>query len=133
MKITQEPDRFNNRVVSLVAAVTIAVTVAGVLIAWGLLRLSTDPSGVAGIRSAGRAQNTPSQVSSIDLTLFRRETPPQGVVSHPRLRTYGFVEKEEGIIHVPLEQAMRLYLQRSRSRSSSPQAAPLPSQPKEHP
>ncbi len=58
---------------------------------------------------AGAWRHVPSQVSSIELHLFGREQNVLG--DSAQLEHYGWVDRERGLVHLPIDVAMELYLQ----------------------
>ena len=128
MKIAQEPDRVDQRVVLIVAASAVLVTVAGVLIAWGVLRWSSaDLSAHVGQVSA-RSFSVPKEVSDTEMTLFDSLDGRRPASRLPaRLQSYGFVDRDRERVHVPIQHAMQLYLeqqQRGAQGTLSPRERP---------
>jgi hypothetical protein len=108
IEIRQEPDRVPRRplVESAIAIVVAIVACAGVTI------LLTG-------RQLGLARRVldrgPDQIES---TVFAFETPAEQArrAATDRLRSWGWVDRKAGLIHVPLDVAIELYLAERRSQ-----------------
>jgi hypothetical protein len=129
MKVTQEVDRMAPRPILIGALGFVALTLLGVLMAWALQRVAEGRTqGADAERISGRAwdtRETGEEVNGMRTGLFPRsegrELGLQPAPSSQRLREYGWVDQERQIVHVPLERAKALYLERLRRH---PAAAP---------
>ena len=111
-----------------VAIATAVVTACGVGVAWELAR-SSGPVG-----EAGRWGQAPDGLQAIEMSLLPRARPREGsappVASHaarasePRarmagareqLQSYGWSDRERGLVHIPLDRAKELLLRREAS------------------
>jgi hypothetical protein len=122
--------------VTSVALATAVVTACGVAVAWELARSAgTTP------RSA-RFDESPEDIQTIELSLLTRsgqkgvgqpvEAPAQrppamfseqqrvDAAARTQLSTYGWSDRARGTVHIPLERAFELYLQREGARSTTP-------------
>ena len=128
MKVTQEPDTINDRIVLWVAAATVSVTVLGVLIAWGLLEWNVSQLPDQAQPVSARTKDTRAEVNAIEFTLFDREfEPPQKFEEPKRLDEYGFVDRKSGVVHIPIRRAMQLYLEQQKQQT--PRSANDPPKP----
>lgn len=104
----QEEDRVSAWIIAAVALVTLLVFTVGVWVAWAMLpaapgfRVAPIPNERYGWDPA-----------PIDVTLraedyFARE--------RERLESYGWVDETRGIARVPIERAMRMFLDRREGR-----------------
>jgi hypothetical protein len=119
----EEPDRIDGVALALVFILTLLASAACVAVALWLLVANT-PAHAEGSSSAPRTM--PSTVSSVQTGLFARAAGASSTNAEAaRLRTYGWVDRERGLVHIPVERAMDLYIAQAR-RSSSSQPAPDP-------
>lgn len=108
----QEPDLVPGRPILAVVAGAIAATALGVAIAWRL----ADCGG-----PRPHPATMPAEVSAVETTLFGERA--QGIEDHRAaeawLSSYGWVDRERGIVHIPIDAAIDLYLRR-RAREEQP-------------
>ncbi|MFO7177541.1 MAG: hypothetical protein DIU78_002470 [Pseudomonadota bacterium] len=125
MNVEQETDRVDGRLISLIAVVSVVVTGVGVLVAWGLM------GGREGMVAASpRSAEPPRELSQTEMGLFRGEQAVATKVAARRMReSFGWVNRERGVVHIPLERAIELYLERQPSRRRPP--VPLEPPPRE--
>ena len=57
-------------------------------------------------------RRVPEQVGAIELKAF--ETPPSLARDRKQLHEFGWVDRKRGVVHVPIDLAMELYLERGR-------------------
>jgi hypothetical protein len=146
-RVELEGDGVRGSWVTLVAIATAAVTACGVAVAWEIAR-SAGPTP----RSA--RFDAPEDIQSIELSLLPRSgqkgagepgpassPPPPAlfseqqraeVAARKRLSSYGWSDRERRTVHIPLERALELYLQREGSRSDTraKAGAPAPEEPR---
>lgn len=108
-----EPDRVRPFPAFLVAAVTIAVMVGSVLVAWWLLRALEIGMGYSEPR--GISEPAPPTISSVRQTLIEDPTaapPAAGLEARARqrevLESYRWVDREEERVRIPISRAMEL-------------------------
>lgn len=109
MKVVQERDELPGNRLTAIGVSVLIVSAMFSLVAWGVLRCNATP------QPPDRDQIPPDEVNQIELTLFR-DLPDYGADRRIRqawLETYGWVERERGIIHIPIERAIELYLERN--------------------
>ena len=60
--------------------------------------------------------DAPDEVNHIEMTLFKNEltAPDLRTQALQRLRSYGYVDRQRQIVHIPIERAFDLYLERQR-------------------
>jgi len=127
MKVTQEPDHVNQRVVLIVAAAATALTVIGVLIAWGLLQWNVANLSTPAEPVSARDLRVPEEVNATEMTLFDSlEGRSRRLEAPERLESYGFVDREQGRVHVPIRRAMQLYVE----QQNAAQEPQKPAEPK---
>lgn len=139
MRVAQEPDQVNPRVIVIVAALTVVATAAGTWAAWLLQKQGERAIGVSASESVvARWGHPPEEQNAIEMSLFGRgsrplrETdtqspPPRAADSVPtaRLGTYGWADRAEGTVHIPIDRAMLLYLAKTaEARGASPARPP---------
>jgi len=110
VNVVQEPDRLASRAIGMVAAVTIAVTLFGVAVAWVILKLRASPEAR---HDAARARSRIEEVNGIEMGLYARAQPSERrAPAIARLNSYGWVDRNAGVVHIPIELAFELYLAR---------------------
>jgi hypothetical protein len=113
--VRQDPDHVPGRVVVLAAAVVIA-TIAVSVVAVALMttgwrdQLRSNPQG------AGWEERIPADVSHVEAAAFGRATDAErdAVAARLELTRYGWNDRARGRVHVPIDVAMRLYLEAPR-------------------
>ncbi|MCW5808601.1 MAG: hypothetical protein KIT31_39990, partial [Deltaproteobacteria bacterium] len=108
----QEPDVVNRHAIAMSGiGVTVAIAV-GVVVVFLLAGSSTRELAAGGATRRG----LPTEVSNVELAPFEAEA--QGLEGNQYathfLDTFGWVDRERGIVHVPIDTAIRLYLTRRR-------------------
>lgn len=108
MKVTQEPEGLNPRSVRLGALVLGVLSVLSVIAAW--LMLVPTPGALE--RGTPRPVVTFGEPAHIETHLFGGADPisPSTAAALRRLERFGWVDRRTGIVHVPVELAMDLYL-----------------------
>jgi len=117
MKIVPEPDRLDARVPLGILAVSIVTLALGAGLTLGVRSLGEQDlhdsaSAVSSNRRAPRplAAEVPAAAPS---GLFGRHTAAASTRQLPaRLREYGWVDREQGLVRIPIERAKQLYLTR---------------------
>jgi hypothetical protein len=112
MKIVPEPEHLDARVplgilgVSLVTLLLSAVLTVAVR---SLTEYDLHAAAAHGPRELAASEGQPAQPAGMfgrhDLPLATRQLPE-------RLREYGWVDRAQGLVHIPIERAKRLYLER---------------------
>ncbi len=109
----QEPDRVEGRLIVVVLAGVIVASTVGVLGARWIER---------GRGEGTRALSMPVEVNAIETRPFGDAA--EGLEEHRAaeawLSSYGWVDREAGLIHVPIDVAIDLYLARQRAPAGSP-------------
>lgn len=121
MKVIQEPDQINQKAILVVTLGTILVTLFGALAAWGIIRLS-EPEQRNEDHVRTRARGQPDNVNQLEMGQYARgpaEVDRQARVAL-RLRTYGWADRQEQLVHIPLEKAFEMYLAAPRSDAEAP-------------
>jgi hypothetical protein len=110
VRVRQELDSVHVRVVLLAALGVAAASALAVAIAAGVL--ASEAGRIASFGPATRARPQPTQVNALDTELFTYG--PRAASSAPaeRLRRYGFVDRERQRVHIPIDRAIELYLER---------------------
>jgi hypothetical protein len=115
----QESDVVPGRKLLGAGGALVATIILCVLVAWGLGRCGSDDW--AAVRRTPAAP-IPNEVNAMETGVFASEA--QGIDTNRRaeeyLHTYGWIDPQRQIVHVPLEVAFELYLSR--------QAKPAPQQ-----
>jgi len=116
--LEQEPEGVDLRRIAVIVATTLTVMTGAVGVAYLLLPevpLGEAPEGDEALRE---------RQGEVLITRFRRRA--MGLERHREARQhlleYGWVDEEQGVVHVPVEAAMELYLERSRRPERAPDA-----------
>jgi hypothetical protein len=128
-RVTQERERLSARPIWIGGSVFVAITLLGMIMAWVVLRVAEPPwAGAALQPGSGRdwaRRETSEEVNGMRTSLFpateRRQLAPSAPsAAAEHLRAYGWVDREQQIVHVPLERAKALYLERLRRHAAAP-------------
>jgi hypothetical protein len=124
MNVTQEPDNIDGRILVIGGLGFLALLLFGGLIAW-LVERWADPSlsPATAHRSAGRAREVPEEVNGVRTSLFRAADPLLTRRDPERLTQYGWVDQQQQLVHIPIERAKQLYLERRRASALPSSAA----------
>jgi hypothetical protein len=125
MRVTHEQDALNERVIARVAVLGVVVTAIGVWLAWQLQGLTerslVAPAGFV----AARQGSPPEDMNAIEMNMFREHTDAEHPSELPaRLRDYGWSDRQRRTVHIPLNQALLLYLAGQRAAAAK---TPTPS------
>jgi hypothetical protein len=114
----QERDILPGRRISAVVIGAVLATIAGVLVAYAIGRCRARELGVDWIPPPPRPQIR-SEVNAVETRPFALQA--QGLegnrTAEDWLSSYGWVDRERRIIHVPIEVAFDLYLARQQETS----------------
>jgi hypothetical protein len=109
---TQEPDVVPRRPILVVLAAFVAITAACVWIVWAMQ--SCQLGELRGDAPAEPSRPVPPEVSAMETFTFTARD--QGRESRDAaerwLGSYGWVDRDAGVVHIPIERAMELYLER---------------------
>jgi hypothetical protein len=112
----QERDLVPGRAIAGISVGVIAATVAGVLVAWGILRC--DARDVEDERLSARPGEVIEEVNAMERALFQLEA--QGLEMNARaaayLSSYGWVDRDRGLVRIPIHAAFRVLLERQGDR-----------------
>jgi hypothetical protein len=99
----QEPDSLATGTVLVVLAVAIVVCLACAAATWGEMR-------VGGVIGLSRDAHLPPGRPGVLQTLIEPSTghPDAHAAERTRLASYGWVDRERGIVHIPIERAMAM-------------------------
>lgn len=133
MKLHQEAESLDGRAlrrigVGFVVATIFGVVLAAVLVAGPHGRLSSaeEPLGARPARARALGAAAPVLPRPSETALYRRlERPPAGAGA--RLREYGWVDRDAGLVHVPVERAFELLSAEAARRAAPPAPSEGPS------
>ncbi len=111
MRPRQEDDELRARSFAFAAVVVLAVTGAATLAAWWVGARRQAELGGGSVGGSAR-QDAPREVEGTPMALFSDPEPPSRVEAEAHLEAYGWVDEEAGIVHVPIDVAIDLYLER---------------------
>lgn len=123
MKVTQEPDQLNGRIVVLVGAAMLTAMVFGVLLAWLIQRFAEGdmPERVAN-RFGGRNAPAPEEINGMRSSLYASENTSSTRSEPSRLSGFGWADRQQQLVYIPLARAKLLYLERARAaRATKPE------------
>ncbi|HEU4611616.1 MAG TPA: hypothetical protein VFS15_06045 [Kofleriaceae bacterium] len=110
----QEPDIVPTGLITLVIGVVIVAMGIGVLVMWGIARFRTEQLRGDPTELAEQRLGVPREVNAMEMVPFTEEA--QGLASHALgekvLNSYGWVDEQRQIVHVPIGVAFDLYLAR---------------------
>jgi hypothetical protein len=112
MKPRQQEDRLRRpvlfgTVIGLIVTIGCAVGVAAWLGASWRAGFGDEPY------SGGAVIGPPREVDGTPMSLFSDPDPPEATVAEDQLTSYGWVDEERGIVRVPIDVAIDLYLERA--------------------
>lgn len=107
MEVRQEEDLVPARKIMVIAAIVVAVSAAYIFAALGI-----EACGPRGPLPGAYGQDVPEEVNAMELTLFDTELPSELAVREARayLQSFGWIDAEAGVAHIPIEVAIDLYL-----------------------
>ncbi len=129
----QEPDIVPGRKIAVVGAGTVLATIIGVLVAYGIG--SCRLRGL-GVELTEAREPVRDEVNAIERTVFVGEA--QGLEDHRRveavLGSYGWVDRQQQIIRIPIERAYAIVQARQGTRAArGPKEAPQGQQARQRP
>jgi hypothetical protein len=128
MKISQESDHVPGRRVITVTVVAIVISAVGILGAW-LIVTTTAEQAQPALR--GTHQPMAREIYDKDRWLFAERGELAGRRGDiQRLSSYGWVDEQKGVIHMPIRRAMELYLA-SQGEATHTQSRPGPTRPEQ--
>jgi hypothetical protein len=110
MKISQEGDHVPGRTVVTVTVVAIVISAVGIMGAWLLMNTTARDS-----QPALRGTHAPMarEMHDMDRWLFAQRRALVGRSAEMlHLSSYGWVDEQDRVIHMPIHRAMELYLAR---------------------
>lgn len=109
-----EPDRIPWGVVALVAAISLGVFFVGTL--WATWILKSNAGWLRQTPASPPTEIGKAEVGMVDQRIFEQELGAERLRldGRARLESYGWVDRERGVIHVPVERAMELILEERR-------------------
>jgi hypothetical protein len=112
--VRQERDDLPRRKVYFGAAVLVLLLAAGAVATW--LADRGAPGRASSARGPGPAKVVSREIQSIDQAPFSAHVPSRGSWSAKRqaLDSYEWVDRERGIVRIPVERAMALIVERDR-------------------
>lgn len=101
--IRQERDRVSRSLVVLAAVLVAAISAIYVAVSWAL---TSAPPGA-------EVDRLPGELGVIEAARWEIETRAevQAREDRARLNSYGWMDRDGGIIHIPIDRAIELYLQ----------------------
>ena len=117
MEVEQEEDLLAGRIITAVAAFAIAISFA--LCGWAYLLMRSNERHIRpSLSFPERLLGGPVEVSAVEQEPFARGAAAdrdRRAAQH-RLASYGWVDRDKGLVHIPIERAIDLYLERGGGR-----------------
>lgn len=115
----QQPDRVPGHTILGVGIGVIVSIVIGLLAAWGIADCTANEPAIAW--NPSNPPRSPAEVNAMETAPFSNEA--QGIEMHGHaarlLTTYGWVDRDRGIVHVPIDVAFDLLLARERQQGGA--------------
>ncbi|HVY25711.1 MAG TPA: hypothetical protein VHB79_04140 [Polyangiaceae bacterium] len=109
MRVDSEPDRIDPRFLLGVGAVSLAVTALCCGLAWLVLVCSRSDSESRAFHHT-RAARPPAEINQVEANLLDGSSSrPDAAAARRRLQSFGWSERERGLVRVPLDRAFELY------------------------
>lgn len=115
----QQPDRIPGRTIFGVGIGVLVSTLLGLIVAFGIVECSSRGPGVRWRPS--NPPHAPAEVNAMEMLPFSVEA--QGIDMNGRaadlLSSYGWVDRDRGIVRVPIDVAFELLLAREREQGGA--------------
>lgn len=104
-ELHQERDRLPRTIILVIIVSGVVTTAVGVFVAWAITQSGPLPRPAADLRER-------EEVNELELRSFDEESAAteQWYRDGERLARYGWVDRSQGLVHLPIETAMELYL-----------------------
>jgi hypothetical protein len=108
-EVHSEDDHLPCRVIAIVFAITCALAIGWVGVAWWVLGSSESHARPSGEFSE-RDLRPPPVIEGIESTLITVDNPGAVVAADQRavLDSYGWVDRDRGVVRIPIERAMEI-------------------------
>jgi hypothetical protein len=112
-------DGVNLKLIVMIGVVSLIVFIASAVIAWWILREDTQKYGVRGVAPEVRGLAKKQEVGIVDYVPFdsdhRLEQWQQAKAK--ALNGYGWVDKPKGVIHIPIDEAIKDVVRQAGSKN----------------
>lgn len=116
MKVTQEADHIDRRMPLAIAAVTLACIALSVVFTLAVRRHAEQQLVRAELGSARRPPAGESWIDEQPAWLFaRHEVPASTRGVPPELIHYGWEDRGQGLVHIPIDRAKQLFVEHVRA------------------
>jgi hypothetical protein len=111
VRLVQEPDRLNKTTVIVIGVVSVLITIASILISSAIL-IRRENALHPGIRQKAPASAAPRTIGMLEQTLIREDRFGVRLADEQRaeLGRYGWVDRDQGLVSIPIERAFELML-----------------------
>ncbi len=122
MQVQQERDRVLGRPIVWITSGVLVATAAFVFLAALILATEVEDS-----QSVARTQGFEDEINQMELTLIERRAPGPELedIKLRRLETFGWLNEDAGMLHIPIGVAMDLYLRERAAQGRGPAAPAL--------
>jgi hypothetical protein len=102
-------DGVNLKLIVMVGVVSLVVFVASAVIAWWILKQDTDKYAARGVAPEMRGLGKKEEIGIIDYVPFDSDFRLERWTQQKAkaLGSYGWVDKKKGIIHIPIDEAIK--------------------------
>jgi hypothetical protein len=138
LAVEPEDERIPIKMIVVVAVVSGVVFALGILWAVDLMHGVASDSAQESGPPAPRTEVGKPEIGMVDQTLFAREVRAEQLKEEKlrQLESYGWVSRKNGVIHIPIDEAMKAVAQGKRppgTGAPQPPPAPLPPVPSSEP
>lgn len=116
MKVTQEADRIDHRMPLAIAAITLVCIALSVVFTLAVRRHAEQQLAQSETSIDRRPPATEAWLDSQPAWLFSRHEAPRSTrAPTPELQQYGWNDRGLGLVHIPIERAKQLFVERVRA------------------
>jgi hypothetical protein len=119
-------DGINLKKIILVGAISLVVFALSAVVAWWMLREDNAVFAARGVAATPRGLNKLQEVGLVDVAHFDDDHRlEQWRAAKAKAATsYGWVDRNKGIVHIPIEEAMKEVVRQAQSGAPAPGGAP---------
>jgi hypothetical protein len=129
-EVRQEEDIVAERTITRVALLALGISVVAVLVSTALLGKSGQDNlgGGPAERVEKHGYVAPQSIGLIEQTLIEHEEEglQRRALQNARLESYGWVDRANGVAHIPIERAMALVVEENRQQGDAGPAGRAP-------
>jgi hypothetical protein len=120
VKVTQERDQLDFRAPLVLGGLTLVILGLSVLFTLGVRAYADRQLASSETELPARARTeVPDRGTQPAWVYERHQVPPNNRTAPPELSSYGWSRRGEGRVHIPIERAKQLYLERERAAAGA--------------